>query len=567
MLPSGAPEPGPWRTDRFPLLRGVLDAFTDPAIREIVLWGPTQSGKTEMLLNALGYVIHYDPSPTLVLYPVEDTAREFATTRVEPMLNACPALQERNRVGTARTHRKAILSKTFPGMTLELRGTNSPSSLASRSCRYVFLDELDRMPTDVGGEGSPAHLARQRAQTFWNRKIVFSSTCTVAGASAIEAEYDASDRRRYWVPCLSCGYMQVLEWEQLKWDDAKDPGEARRRVRYECAKCGHAHYDKDKPRLLAGGEWRAERPGGDRAGFWWSALYSPWVGFGDLAAEWRQIRESEDDDALKVYVNCRQARTWRVKSEAPAVNVLENCIDRGRSRGTLPPWAVLLTAGADVQKHVVYFVVRAWGAQGRSALVSEGMFERESDSLDMLDDALQADYGGMPVRYCLLDSGWDPESVYAYCLRHRNCAPSKGVPVERDYTVKASEIGKRPDGREYPRGFTLWLVNSNQIRGHIHDRIGIAAGEPREWRIHADVEREYLRHLLAKERIEKHARGRSVVEWRDVRKDDHWLDAEIYAFAATKLPMVAPLLVARKPAVARPVVTGETRREPVRRAY
>lgn len=555
VLPTSAPEPGPWRTDRFPLLRGPMDAFTDPSIREIVLWGPTQSGKTEIILNALGYIIHYDPAPSLVLYPVETTASEFSTTRLEPMIAACPALAEKAAIGTARTHRKSMLSKTFPGMTLELRGTNSPSSLASRSCRYVFDDELDRMPPDVGGEGSPAHLSRQRAQTFWNRKIILSSTCTIDGESAIQSEYETSDRRKYWVPCLGCGTMQILEWECLKFDGEK-PEEAKRTARYVCPHCEHEHGEIDKARMLARGEWRSENPGGDKAGFWWSALYSPWVTWGELASEWRTVLE--DDDGLKVFVNCRQARCWKVHTEAPADGLLAACVDQDRSPGHVPDDAILLTGGVDVQKRVVYFVVRAWGRDGKSWLVTHGMMERDTDRLDMLDEVFATAYDGREVRQVLVDSGWDEEAVYDYCLRRRNCAPCKGIPVDRDYLVKESEQ-TREKGRYVGQKFSLWSINSHRIREHIHDRIPIPEGEPRSWRLHNEVDREYLRHITAKARQEKRIKGKVSIEWVDVRKDDHYLDAEIYAMAASRLPYIAPLLVASK--VRRPAASKARRQD------
>lgn len=542
VLPTSAPEPGPWRTNRFPLIRGPMDAFTDPRIREIVLWGPTQTAKTEVILNAIGYAIHYDPAPGLVLYPVETTAQEFSTTRLEPMLNACPALKAKADIGTARTHRKSILSKTYPGMALELRGTNSPSSLASRSCRYVWLDEIDRMPTDVGGEGSPAHLARQRAQTFWNRKLVFSSTCTIDGESAIQAEYESSDRRRYHVPCLGCGRKQVLEWENLKYD-GETPEEARRTARYVCPHCGREHREVDKARMLAGGEWIAENSCGDKAGFWWSALYSPWVAWGELCKEWKEAQE--DDDALKVFVNCRLARTWKHKREAPAEAALSSCVDADRPLGHVPSEAVLLTGGCDVQKRVLYWVVRAWGREGRSWLVANGTIERDGPDLAELDDVFATLWDGREVRFALIDSGWDEEVVYEHCLHRKNCAPSKGTPADRDFLVHESEQ-TREKGRYVGRRFSLWWVNSNRIREHIHDRISIPSGEPRSWRLHADVDAEYKRHVLAWARQEKRVKGRAVAEWVQIKKDDHYLDAEIYAMAAARLPHIAPLLMAQR---------------------
>lgn len=53
--------------------------------------------------------------------------------------------------------------------------------------------------------------------TFWNRKIVLVSTPTNKGTSRIEAAFEESDQRRFWVPCPDCGTEQVLTWTQVRW--------------------------------------------------------------------------------------------------------------------------------------------------------------------------------------------------------------------------------------------------------------------------------------------------------------------------------------------------------------
>ena len=50
-------EPGPWRNDRTPYLRDVMDSFSDPKVRHIVMVAASQVGKTEAELNIVGYII------------------------------------------------------------------------------------------------------------------------------------------------------------------------------------------------------------------------------------------------------------------------------------------------------------------------------------------------------------------------------------------------------------------------------------------------------------------------------------------------------------------------------
>ena len=50
-------EPGPWVTATAEYQRGPMDAFTDPAVEDIVLMTAAQCGKTSIALNILGYII------------------------------------------------------------------------------------------------------------------------------------------------------------------------------------------------------------------------------------------------------------------------------------------------------------------------------------------------------------------------------------------------------------------------------------------------------------------------------------------------------------------------------
>lgn len=545
VLPSADAEPGPYRTDRFPLIREIQDALCDDTTRRVVLWGPTQAGKTTAISNFLGWCIEHKPGRTLIVYPTEDKATEFSTEKLEPMLLACPSLKAKAEIGTARTHRKSVLSKTFPGMTLLMRGGNSTNPFSSGSIPYVILDELDRIPATK--EGNPIDLAVQRTTTYLQHKVVLASTCTDAGASPIEAEYLKSDQRKPYVPCAACVHMHVMGFFPpgtagyepgtgwVDFDGLKDANEAAAAARYVCPECRHEHHGRDKAAMLAGVEWRKGNPASETAGFWWSALYSPWVTFGQLAYEWRA--SSGDEDSRKVFWNCRLSRTWAVKGERPGEDVLSSCIDADRACGQVPEGSVLLTAGVDVQKREVYYAVRAWGEDGQSWLVDNGKVFREAYDFGDLEDVLSATYDGHPIAQTFIDSGYDTPEVYAFCAQWPNASvlPCKGEkPRDERYIWPSEAKPMKETGHPLPRGLTLYLVNSNKIRGVIHSSMAIEEGARGAWRLHCDVGSEYCSHLLNRQRVKVFRRGFEVEEWDDSQKPDHYLDAEIYAFAASR---------------------------------
>ena len=193
-----------------------MDAFNDPTVREVVVMSSAQIGKTEMVNNLVGFHVAQDPSPILVVQPTLDMAQTWSKDRLAPMLRDTPALQNLVKDPRSRDSGNTTLHKVFPGGHITACGANSPSSLASRPIRVVLCDEVDRYPVSAGTEGDPVSLAKKRAATFWNRKILLVSTPTNKGASRIEMSYEESDQRKYYVPCQHCGHKQIMAWSNVK---------------------------------------------------------------------------------------------------------------------------------------------------------------------------------------------------------------------------------------------------------------------------------------------------------------------------------------------------------------
>jgi len=184
-----------------PYQREIMDAITDTSTEEVVLIMAAQTGKTEIFNNAVGYYIHQDPSPIMMVQPTKEMAEAWSKDRLVPMIRDTPVLNELIRVDNKRDGENTILHKRFPGGNITIAGANSPSSLASRPKRVMILDEVDRYPKSAKKEGRPSKLAIKRTTTFWNRKILKSSSPTIRGESEIEDDYENSDQRKFWVKC------------------------------------------------------------------------------------------------------------------------------------------------------------------------------------------------------------------------------------------------------------------------------------------------------------------------------------------------------------------------------
>jgi len=197
---EGSAEPGKWDTSRAPYQKDILDAIREPGIKKVVVMSSAQVGKTEILLNIIGYHIHQDPAPILLLQPTMQMAEAFSKDRLAPIIRNTPALKGKVSDPRSRDSGNTLSHKTFPGGHITLAGANSPANLASRPIRIILADEVDKYPASAGSEGDPVSLAIKRSTTFHNRKAVLVSTPTMKGASRIERAYNESDKKKSMFP-------------------------------------------------------------------------------------------------------------------------------------------------------------------------------------------------------------------------------------------------------------------------------------------------------------------------------------------------------------------------------
>jgi phage terminase Nu1 subunit (DNA packaging protein) len=92
-VPRGQRRAGEWSTERAEYLRGIMDAVSDPEIGTVVFKKSAQTGGTEVLLNVIGYHIHQDPAPILVVQPNIKMVNSWSKSRLTPMLRDTPALK------------------------------------------------------------------------------------------------------------------------------------------------------------------------------------------------------------------------------------------------------------------------------------------------------------------------------------------------------------------------------------------------------------------------------------------------------------------------------------------
>jgi phage terminase large subunit GpA-like protein len=385
-------ESGQWKTSRTPYLREPMDCLSvRSVVQKVVLMFPTQIGKTEVALNWMGYVMDHAPAPMLVVVPTLEVRKRWVRQRLDPMLTETKTLAKLFDAKRRRDAANAEDMKDFPGGFLVIGGANSPASLASMPIKYVIDDEIDRFPWEVGKEGDPLGLIRERQKTFPRRKELLLSTPTMTGASRIEEEFNASDKRYYNVPCPHCDELLVLRWKQLQWNSTVTE------ARYVCEFCGAEIQEHHKATMLPAGRWVPTVPElSDYArGYWLNALYAP-LGLGfrwvELARDWKA---AQDDKAkLKRFINTSLAETYQDRSREVQSAQLKNRSEPYALR-EIPPGCLILTCGIDVQGDRLALQVVGWGRDEACWIID--WFELPGDPVRMLDEARRAE--GALVEY------------------------------------------------------------------------------------------------------------------------------------------------------------------------
>lgn len=531
--------PGPWRNSVTPYLAGIMDEFTNYETEEIIFVKPTQVGGTEALQNMLGRCISQDPAPALIVYPSDTLAGFTSENRLQPMIRATPQL-----AALWNERASSVLELQFSGMYIALSGANSPSNLASRPIRYLFLDEVDKFPSASKREADPISLARERTKTFSNRKIYMCSTPTLRTCHIWRALEGADVERHYFVPCPHCGEMIELKMAQIRFpgggDGLSNADRAEQAV-YVCQCCAAVITDADKPLMLRRGQWRAVRQNAAgrtaKVAFWMNTLYSPFVRWSQIAKEW--LDAQGDDERLQNFINSWLAEPWEnEKKRTDADTVLARQTELPAY--TVPAWAKLLTGGVDVQEHSLYWTIRAWGDHMTSQNVAHG----QALGFDEVERVMNLSYpredgGAMLVDLALIDSGNDTESVYDFCLRNTEWAlPVKGASREMGSHFKLSVINK---AGSQANGLQLALVDGGKYKDLIAARMSRENGRG-AWMVHADCDREYAEQVTAEHKV-KGANGREVWVPRRSHADNHYLDTEVYAAAAADILGVRSLFL------------------------
>ncbi len=553
LSPERTNEHGKYRCDRIPMQREPMDSVCDETVSETVLWWASQTaGKTEVLFNIAGFFMHADPATQLYVLPNVELCEEYSRDGLAPMIRDCPVLRKLVADPRSRDSGNTIMGKRYPGGSFVYAGANAPAGLAGRPRRVVLKDEIDRYPLSAGTEGDPCALADKRAETYGVGAVkVSTSTATVKGLSRIEAKYEISDKRQWFVRCPKCEHEFVIKFfEHLRWNDGEPEN-----AWLECGAC-HAHLtDADRVAMVRAGRWIATAPFRGVRGYWLNGmviLFPALKGFKNrlhqFAAEFLEAK-SGGKETMKAWINTFLAETSEEDGEQiDADDVSARAEDYAPDR--LPEGVLLLTASGDVHRDRIEYEIKGWGVDEESWGVTAGVLHGDTEKNDvwanfdkvLLGEFQRADGLTLKIERAFIDMGHKDRRVLTFCAPRtgRGIFPCRGI--NRPGLNTPPLLPAKPSRNNKAR-IPHWNIGVTVAKTAIYDRVMLPTGEARSMHFPKGhgYTADYFKQLTAEKRVTKYQFGKKyfLFEKANNAVRNEALDLNVYALAA--LHSLAPI--------------------------
>ena len=563
-----------------------MRAVASGRYRRVVDCCGAQMGKTNSELDVIGHRLDQRPVPILFVGPNKQFLAEQFEPRLMALLDEAPTLRDK----VARGKRMTKTRKMVAGVPVRLAHGGSSTALKSDPAGLAIVDEYDEMLSNVKGQGDPLGLVEARGDTYGADFCALVSSTPSVGT--VDSEHDEASGLEFWKvappdeiesaiwrlwqqgtrfhwtwPCPHCRDYFVPRFKDLAWPDKATPAQALREAHLVCPRCGGIIEEGHKPQMNAAGvyvapgqtidadgEVRGEPPDSTTASFWTSGLASPFVSFGQRAEAFLTAVQSGDRAKIQTVVNAGFGQLWTPGGgDAPEDAEVMKLMMPYRM-GDVPAGVQVITMGVDVQKNRLIYVIRGWGHRGTSWLIRHGELwgtTAEPEVWTDLDDLLQERFAGLPIRICVIDSGFRPDKrergpetiVYEFCRTHqRQCRPSKGASTRMTGAIQVSKIEVTPAGTKAKYGLDLIRINTDWCKLWVHERIRWPLDQPGAFHLPEDVSEQYRLELVSESRVKKPS-GTAV--WVTIRKDNHALDCEAMAYAGGYLLNVHRIADAR----------------------
>jgi len=534
---------GPWES--LPYQVAWLNWFGNDDIEIVDCMKGARLGYTKCIMIACGYFIEHKKRDIVIYQPTDDDAQDFTISEINTMLVDVPILGDQLRCKVeSQSPFNTNSRKEFYHSALHIRGGKSAKNYRRITKDVVIYEEVDGFDWDIDGEGSPLTLGDTRVETSSFPKSLRGTTPKIKGMSHIEDSLESADMvmRRY-LPCVHCGSMDFLRWENMVFD-ADNLTEARMR----CEFCDKLYSYADYPAMDKTGRWQSDageyydeqlnqffdagdspipppRHLGIRI---WSA-YSYFYTWTKLASAFLAARKKQkegDLSKLKTFTNTKLGETWVIKGQSIEETAFDDRLEDW-SGGVISNKILCITMMVDVQggKNArLELEIVGWGEGEESwSLVYEKIegdpeFPEVWEELEQFRRLHFTREDGIPLNVACtcIDSGFKSTAVYKYTT------PRQRKP-HRVYATKGHSTPWKPmintPSKVGPRKRTLlYMVGTEVAKESLFSRLRLEEPGPGYCHFPLGRSSDYFKQLANEELKTTYKKGKKFMTFQ--KKDE-----------------------------------------------
>lgn len=592
IIPDGPAAGTRYSCQRQPYAGLWLDELQSDRFNRFVATGPSQSGKTlTCFIVPLLYHLFEIGETVICGLPDMDMANDKWREDILPVIQRSRYADLLPRSGTGSRGGRGSAVQFRNGATLKfMSGGGSDKERAAFTARVLVVTETDGLDTAGAASREADKLEQLEARTlaFDRRKRVYLE-CTVSTEQGRTwREYEAGSHSRIVCRCPHCGGWVTPEREHFGgWQGAESEHHAREAASFGCPDCGEtwseanrrqanlaAKLVHDGQEVTPEGEIVGEPRRTDTLGFRWSAVNNLFLEQGTLGAlEWKAAREVDEENAerkMRQFIWCLPAIPLKLDLSVLTEKVVYQRMAEW-PRGVIPPGTACLTAGIDVGKWLLHWVLCAWKPDATGHIVDYGVHEVRSEigteaalslaSRELKDFLCQGwehpDRPGVKLvpQQIWQDAGYETDTIYGVCRQEPDLSHARHRPCLGRSVTQQLKAGKRYEtppklgtkikhiGEEYhlaqlvPERIIVCEINVDHWKTWVQSRLNTSSREPgclTFFKAPPQEHRSLVAHVTAENKYEEFVPGKGIVtRWHRVHRNNHWLDALVYASAAS----------------------------------
>ncbi len=532
--------------------------------------GPVQSGKSAIGEIAVCYwIATQNGGDVQYNWQNDESADGRWSKRVEKILLACPAVMDRTSTDRFKWKKGLVI---FPHCNLTMQGVNTDRNVASDSIRFQVNEEIH----DEASGWAPGKLQQcyNRTTAFWN-SVIFNISNAGHRGDQLHQAFEAGTQQHWEVKCPGCGQYHRM---RTKWEDNKPELGG---LRYESSKTEKGEYDYQRiaptvryqfpcgavvqddlvqrRRLSLSGRYSVPLEGRSLSerSFTLEAVsvdYIPWLSL--IQEKHRALKAYHYGDRKPLFDYLRERECQFVDDADGPVTQTLILSDRKKDRAGLPEprgrcGALDYQAGSIGKGELQHYwgviqdfkwePIKADEALSKALCVPVGSETQRLHILTVWEGKLLTDEDAAEVMrrhdvdpLCVIvDSGYDAEHIYKFCLRHGFDAV-KGEDKEafshgeqQGYKIYSPsrpiherlECGRtRATAAEEPQIFQYSTQGMMRLLSHLRASPGVLYDVP------GDVSEDYKQHMASWEPVEAIAprTGQTKTVWKQIgsRRDD-----------------------------------------------